>query len=244
MEKVSVIIPTLNKNNIILQSLISCLEEDDTISEIIIINNTTKPFSPDLYGNKLKIITPETNLYVNSSWNLGISHAENDIFLIINDDILCCKSLCSSVLNTKILDNDTTGLIGLDNRYIKNFICNNFNYKIFLDLVNNSNCDNIEIIEMHDILKTEFWGSAFFGRKKNYFMIPDYLKIIYGDNFLLFKNVQKGNINYMISNVNFNHVKSLTSLRPEFKCILEQDLNNWNLLYRQRVHEVLYDNAD
>ena len=242
MEKISVIIPTLNKKNIILQYLIYQFEEDKAVSEIIIINNTTKPLSPALSGKKLKIYTPETNLYVNGSWNIGVSAAENDIFLIINDDIICDKYLCSSILKTKIFDDDKTGLIGLNNLFIKQYSPNNLNFADFFNLNNDNIYDNIKIVEMSKITLTEFWGSAIFGRKKNYFIIPEYLKIIYGDNFLLYKNAKKGNKNYMISNVYFNHVSSLTSNRNEFIPILKQDLNNWNKYYRPKVKELQIKN--
>ena len=50
------------------------------------------------------------------------------------------------------------------------------------------NCFNY-MKELVEYLHVGNWGSAFFGTKKHYFIIPDKFKIIYGDNYLLLKNV-------------------------------------------------------
>lgn len=226
MEIVSVIIPTVYKNYSVLQALVDRLEADDAVSEIIIINNTTKPLNPELKGSKLKIYTPEINLYVNKSWNFGVSVAENDIFLLINDDILCCNNFCSNILKTKILDNDVTGLVGLDNKYIRNYTADNYQDGFFM-LEKDVDYKRFKIIEMYGTFRTDTWGSALFGRKKNYYPIPDELNIIYGDNYLILKNLKNGKINFMISNVVFNHIKSQTSLSSEFSAILQHDVDTW-----------------
>ena len=80
----SVIIPTVQKKLEVLKTLVGILEQDSSVSEIFIINN--KPDIPlNLSGSKLKIYTPEENLYVNPSWNLGVSKIQNDIFVLMND---------------------------------------------------------------------------------------------------------------------------------------------------------------
>ena len=88
MDKVSAIIPTVQKNLSVLLLLVSSLCEDSVVDEILIINNINRPL--ESHNSKLKILQQEKNLYVNASWNLGVESARNDIFLIINDDILPC----------------------------------------------------------------------------------------------------------------------------------------------------------
>ena len=84
---VSVIIPTIQKKLEILEELVEILSRDVSVSEIIIINN--KPELPLLFNNeKVRIHTPETNLYVNKSWNLGVSLAKNNNFCLMNDDLI------------------------------------------------------------------------------------------------------------------------------------------------------------
>jgi hypothetical protein len=70
------------------------------------------------------------------------------------------------------------------------------------------------------------WGSAFFGRKKNYYRIPDELKIIFGDNYLLYSNIQNAKINYQVSGLPFNHIHSQSSAAPEFGGIVSSDIQN------------------
>ena len=217
-KKISVIIPTLLRNVLVLQKLITLMDMDSSVSEIILINNATKETC--LVGNKLKIYTPKDNLYVNKSWNTGISIIENERFLIINDDILPPKNFCTQVLNTNILEKENTGLVGLDNKYIHFFGTEIKDMEI---PVQNS---NIYINPMNKIIGTGDWGSAFFGKKSNWYNIPSDLRIIFGDNYVLLKNTEAHKINYKISGLKINHIHSLTSSNAEFTEILKEDVEN------------------
>ena len=88
--KISVIIPTVQKNTSVLNKLLNILCSDKVVSEVIIINNIDKPFVPDKKSKKISVYQPDENFYVNGSWNFGVSICENERFLIMNDDILCC----------------------------------------------------------------------------------------------------------------------------------------------------------
>ena len=70
------------------------------------------------------------------------------------------------------------------------------------------------------------WGIAIFGKKSNFYTIPDDLKIIYGDNYLLYQNHQNYKQNYSLSNIPFNHIHSSSSASPEFSHIISQDIFN------------------
>ena len=216
--KISVIIPTLLKNILVLQQLITIMDADSSVSEIILINNTTK--GSYLVGDKLKVYTPKENLYVNQSWNVGVSLIENEFFLIINDDILPPKNFCTQVLNTKILENENTGLVGLDNMYIQSFGTD------IKELEVPTQNSNIYINPMNKILGTGNWGSAFFGKKSKWFDIPSDLKIIFGDNYILQKNIEAHKTNYKISGLKLNHMHSLTSSSGEFADIINKDIEN------------------
>jgi hypothetical protein len=81
MEKISVLIPTVQKNVKVFYKLLELLKTDDAVGEILIINNALKEF-PDFVGHKkIKIYTPSENLYVNYAWNLGVMLLENEKFL-------------------------------------------------------------------------------------------------------------------------------------------------------------------
>ena len=223
MDKISVLIPTVQKNVKVLYKLLEILKADDAVGEILIINNALKEF-PDFVGHKkIKIYTPSENLYVNYAWNLGVMLLENEKFLIMNDDILCCKDFCSRILESKILDDEKTGLVGLDNAFI------NQNSRETTDDISVPEADEdskLDFIAMPNHMGTGDWGSAYFGKKNNFYSIPTDLKIIYGDNYILYKNLQNGKTNYKISGLKFNHIHSLSSAAPEFSAVIASDIRN------------------
>lgn len=217
---ISVVIPTILKNIVVLQKLIDILNKDNSVNEIIVINNSR---DQNLYltGSKVKIHNTVQNMYVNKSWNYGVSLASNDIVLIMNDDILCVDNFCSYVLNSKILEKEDTGLVGIDNGYIKNY-----NKDVTTDIDQPNPIDEREIgfRQLNRDWSTGDWGSAFFFKKKNWYNIPEDLKIIFGDNYLLRKNLQNNKINYRIVGLPFNHIHSLSSSDSEFEQIIIDDI--------------------
>lgn len=70
----TVVIPTLQKNKEVLTKLIDSLDRDTSVTEILLIDNSLAGFKHS--SKKLKVITPEANLYVNPSWNLGVENAK------------------------------------------------------------------------------------------------------------------------------------------------------------------------
>lgn len=221
MNKISVIIPTILKNPKVLLKLINLLSDDVAVDEILIIENSGNGlyFPPN---DKIKIYNSKENLYVNASWNLGISMIKNERFLIINDDILPVKNFCSLILDSEILEKDDTGLVGIDTRFIKQN-----DRKSTSDItIPDSKDTTLKINRMGKILGTGDWGSAYFGKKESYYEIPEDLKIIYGDNYLLKMNQEHKKINYKISGLPFNHIHSLSSASAEFSNIIGSDINN------------------
>lgn len=223
MNKISVLIPTLQKNVNVLYKLLEILKSDSSVNEILIINNALKEFPNFIEDEKVKIYTPNENLYVNQAWNLGTMLLENDNVLIINDDILCCENFCTKILESNILNNESTGLVGIDCTYINQY---NRNTVTDISMPNNDENEKLKFIPIKNYLMTGDWGSAFFFKKENYYKIPYDLKIIYGDNYLLLKNLQNGKTNYKISGLKFNHIHSLSSASSEFKKIISSDIAN------------------
>ena len=60
--------------------------------EIILIDNSLQGF--EYNSDKLRIIIPNENLFVNPSWNLGVEKAKFDYVGILNDDIFQFGQLC------------------------------------------------------------------------------------------------------------------------------------------------------
>ena len=223
MDKISVLIPTIQKNVQVFYKLLEVLKADDAVGEILIINNALKEF-PDFVGHKkIKIYTPSENMYVNYAWNIGVMLLENEKFLIMNDDILCCENFCSKILESKILDQDTTGLVGLDNAFINQ---NSRETTTDISVPAVKPDSKPSFVSMPNFMGTGDWGSAYFGKKKNFYNIPTDLRIIFGDNYLLYKNLQNGKTNYKITGLRFNHIHSLSSAAPEFSAIIGADIKN------------------
>lgn len=213
----SIVIPTIQKNISVLNKLVSELVEEELIGEIIIIDNSLKGFTCN--AEKVKVLTPETNLYVNPAWNFGIKNIKYEFFGILNDDILLPKNFCKQVYNF-LKNNKNAGLIGLDDSIVKNTMPDDFEeYPPEADLI---------FSECKSHLSIRYWGSAIFGHKDNYYQIPEDIKVWCGDNFLLKKNKDNKKMNFKISGVEIKHLSSLSSGDPKFKKIKELDIHNYS----------------
>ena len=112
--KISVVIPTLQSRKEFLINLLEILNKDSAVDEIILIDNSLKGL--DYSNPKLKIIIPKENLYVNPSWNYGVSQCKNDIVALINDDVVLSDNFCSKVASKMTSD---MGFVGLNaNKYM------------------------------------------------------------------------------------------------------------------------------
>lgn len=232
----SIIIPTMQKDVDILNKLLTQLNEDKSIGEIIVIDNSGKGLN--FNSEKLRVILKKENIFVNPAWNLGIEESSGNFkyFGILNDDIIFPKNLFSQVLNFLESSASNTGLVGID--CISNTPKAEFN--TYPD-------DSDVKFVVADKLKG-FWGSAYFGNKKNYVKIPEAMKIFYGDHFLFRKNQQAGRINYFITNLTVKHLESLTShsspfLENMFKkdrkfCIKYDGVESQKLNFIQRIFSI------
>lgn len=212
----SIIIPTMQKDVEILNKLIFELDNSNLVDEILIIDNSTKGFLSN--SKKVKVIVPKKNLFVNPSWNLGIKEAKNEIVGIFNDDILLPLNFIEEV-NNFIQKTPDFGIIGLDSKNIKNF-----DKKDFETYPNNT---NITFEPFFKTMYTEFFGSAFFIKKENYYEIPKNIKIWCGDNYLLKKNIDNNKACYEIKNIEIKHLKSMTITSEKFEKICRQDVYNY-----------------
>lgn len=217
MKKLSVIIPTIQSKLKVLNKLLTIFEQDSVVDEIILINNAQNEFVPTVPIKKLKIHNQTKNLFVNPSWNLGIQLMRNDYFLIINDDILCPHNFCSLIMSGDVLDKEDTGLIGIYHWQMKFYDLNADD----MDIPTYSNNSPVKFIPFDYYMGTGQWASAFWGNKKNYYQIPDELKIIFGDNYLLKQNLEAGKKNYFARNIIFNHISSSSTSKINL-----YDINN------------------
>ncbi len=203
---ISIIIPTMQKRIDILKNLVKTLNDDNSVGEIIIINNAIKPL--EFSYDKMRIITPDDNIYVNPAWNLGIKEAKYDTVGILNDDIIIADNFCTSLLaafpeNAGVLGYSSKAVIPINNTIKKP--------------------ENAEI-KLHPIDFIDFgFGIAIFLHKASYPVIPEELKIMYGDCYIFDELKKNGYQNYTIEGQKILHFGSLTSSSKNLSPIIKKD---------------------
>ena len=213
MNKVSAIIPTLWKAKEFTDHLVDVLMEDESVGEIIIIDNAPADFFYD--NEKVVMLRQEENIYVNPSWNLGIEESDYDKFIILNDDIIIPYNFVSQLESMLTPDK---GIIGIDERgviKIPNFDSKNIT---FLD----------RKIDLKPV-KERGWGFgiALAGHRKSYYKIPENIRIWYGDDYLIQMNNKHYKTNYIVDDLPIFTMMSATSDLEEFNEIKNID----NLMY-------------
>ncbi len=229
-KKVSVVIPTLQKNVEILDKLIDSLNDDKSVDEILLIDNSAKGYERN--SNKLKVIDPKENIYVNPAWNLGTKLAKNDIVGLLNDDIIISDNFCKNIIHQMTPD---MGLVGCDRHFIK-------------AIEGENQVSNIKPDEQNPILqKTSYmdsnYGIAMFYYKSSFYKIPDEIKITYGDVWLYHKNKNTHKNNYRITNQTTYHWGSLSSSIKTYNPICKNDAKLYKKLmikFKDRLFS--YDN--
>ena len=193
MNKISVIIPTLQKNKDLLVNLLHALNQDKGVDEIIVIDNSLKGIDENI--EKLKVIKPSENMFVNPSWNYGVKIAKNNFIALLNDDITISPNFCSNVASKMTPD---MGIAGFNINYVEineNIVPQPQDSEIFLEKIN---------------FRPDHFGIAMFFYKSSYIEIPEGLKIHFGDDWLLLKNKELKRQNYVISGQKIYHFSSLT----------------------------------
>ena len=219
MDKLSIIIPTMQRNTKILDMLVSQLDKNNIIDEIIIIDNSLKGYSFD--SSKISVHTPISNMYVNPSWNYGVKLAKSNYIGILNDDLLLPENLCEDVLKF-IKKTPNVGVIGVESSSVINDDLREFNTY--------PECSTtLEFKKLNNIRenKNNYWGCAIFGPKENFYTIPKDMLIYCGDDYYLLMNVKNKKDNYAFFNTTINHCHSLTSASPEFLKIKKNDMKTY-----------------
>lgn len=223
-QKISVVIPTLQKNKELLCNLLSILENDESVDEIILIDNSLQGL--DYSSRKLRIIIPKENLYVNPSWNLGVKEAKNDVVALLNDDITIAPNFCSNVVK---FISPQIGCVGA---------C----------LHNIEEADNVNLVVEDSQLSfkpidliTYHWGIAIFFHKASYVEIPDDIKVFRGDDWIFYKNKEAGKQNYYIEGQKICHYGSLSSRSKALKSIGRKDRKNYRKYMGKKWFNFFFD---
>ncbi len=226
----SIVIPTLQKNKEILYNLIDSLDTDKSVGEIIIIDNSLKGI--EYISQKVRVITPEENLFVNPSWNLGVKEAKYDIVALFNDDISVSENFCSNVISKMT---PQMGIVGFNSgEYME--VCESFKEQPQPAEI------SLEPIKYMD----KYFGVAMFFFKSAYTTIPNNMKIVYGDNWLIHNCKKNKKICYRINGQKILHIGSLSSSNPKLKPICKIDSmiykkHTMNWKKRMLSHEEYWD---
>lgn len=209
MDKFTVIIPTLWKSkriHILLQDLISA----EKVGEIILIDNSKEFYT--FYENildKVVLVQPNSNMYVNPAWNYGVSMATHDNIVLLNDDVSFDMKLFDLIPTTILIE---LGVIGMGQ-----------------DNYSNTVETETPILEKwHHGINDWGWGCILFFHKSNWLPIPETLLIWCGDNFIkdVF-NCPK----YILRGFKIETEMSTTSNLTEFDAIKQKDVKNYQGIF-------------
>lgn len=206
MKTISVVIPTMWKNNRLIH-MIPLYQQCPFINEIIIIDNSNEFHTKNLKRDKVTIYTPEKNIFVNPAWNMGVKLSSSDIVCIINDDIS---------VDIRIFE------------YLSKSLPKGIIAGPHKDTFNNPNIQynpSIEKTNSH----TYGWGTFITLHKEDWIDIPKELKVFYGDVWL-FEYVKKECriINNFIIHADMN---STVTTVPEVNPIHIQEIETWKTLH-------------
>ena len=199
---ISVIIPTMwrSERSTFYAQLVK-LQDHHYVGEIIIIDNSDYLIELPDEWNKIYHIREGKNTFVNPAWNKGVQKALYDKLLIMNDDVALDFSIVSQAYKHITPE---VGMIGAGQS------CWHPYYKAGLS------------IEFRPIAQRSVcYGSFFFIHKESYTMIPDDIKIWYGDDWL-FQRSGKPNLeiaNWEIRGESSQTVNALENVNP----LLERD---------------------
>lgn len=145
------------------------------VGEIIIMDNDSqnRPVHDVFTHPKIKICDFKRNTYVNVPWNIGVLGAVNDKVCIANDDVIFDLRVFDRVYDEMTPD---VGVIGLS------VMPNEMHH---VDGV-------IRIVPWTPGVNTFGFAMCMFIHKSNYQVIPDGLKMYFGDNFIFDNSIWRG----------------------------------------------------
>ena len=148
-------------------------------------------------------------MFVNPSWNLGVKKAKYNIIALLNDDLSICKNFCSNVVSKMTPDMGIVGFNSSDYMTVSNN----------LEIKPQTTDITLEPIKYMD----RYFGVCMFFFKQAYTQIPEEMKIVYGDNWLIHHCKKKNKVCYRINGQQILHIGSLSSSNPALKPICKND---------------------
>jgi hypothetical protein len=159
------------------------------IDDILIIDNDNKNTDTSLFElEKVAFILNKNNLYVNQSWNQGVSKSYYDRLCFYSDDVYFDPIIIDKVYP---MIEENNGMIGFSSDIV-------FDIMPGIDLDYSFEESGPQIVPCEEM--PYGYASTFFLHKRSYHTIPKEFKIFFGDTFLFHMNRKFAKKNYMISN--------------------------------------------
>lgn len=171
MKRYSIIIPTMWYRLDCLIPMLEQYERSRYVGEVIIINNRRKGY-PRTMGRykKVRVINDGNNLFVNPSWNLGVSVAEYENIILANDDIV--------ISDVSILLGRLSGFLGFGYIIGPGRMC----------FAQKRRHRDVPVFRVFELGGQDYgFGTFMLMEKSSYVYIPEQMKVWFGDTFLCHK---------------------------------------------------------
>ena len=151
----------------------------------------------------------------------SLSVAKFDYLAIVNDDLVPIGRRISQILEKKWLEDKKVGLLGID------IWCKR--HADDISQLDTSDSDaRFYLCEMPLCDGIGDWGSFIMGRRDAFYEIPEQLKIVWGDHYMIRKNLMEGKMCYMVKDLPCFHIHSCSCGLKEFETICASDHSLWH----------------
>jgi len=222
MDKVySVIVPTLwVPDSTKFKGLLNEVNSHPLVKEIILVDN-----APDFDENiknfildgidKLIHLRMEENIYVNPAWNLGVENSTAPFIILLNDDFFIDVGVDKLISLHNMHSGKDEALYGISGKCYSNYYPTSEEY-VFNDP---------PVIEVGNAeLGGPGWACFIILPKKNYPIIPQELKIWFGDNVILHHYINNKLPLHAFKNFKVENYSITTNrLMPLINDIIEMD---------------------
>lgn len=198
----SVIIPTLQRSAT-LGALVEQCAAHPLVAEVLVVNNA--PESPLAWASpKVRVLTPEANVYVNPAWNWGVRESSAPWIALVNDDICFDDEVFDHA--AAVLREGFFGMIGPDASCL--------------------NADAAGLTVSHRFASRDTLGFGTFMclRRENYTPVPDDLLIWAGDHWLFWSQPRP---NAIFVRTSFRTEMGTTAGSPEFQHLRAEEAARW-----------------
>lgn len=174
-DKFSVIVPSMWCANEYFLKMVEVYCSNSLVGEVIIIDNneSLRPSFGGFDSSKVRFLSRGENLFVNPSWNWGVSVARFDNLMIVNDDVfLTEEDFAHLIMGVK--DNIKEGHI-----FFMDFSCFGLSRRGVV---------SFDFFPLDKLIPVGV-GVLFFLSKSSFVEIPSQFKIWFGDEILFYNNV-------------------------------------------------------